>query len=167
MQGYAAKGLPICQRGDQQLLNPRTVIGGEQSRGEVMRRSERIAVDQAARLKPNDWSSLEVRIVDLSPDGFRAHCEATILCGSTVRIELPGLGETEAQVSWRRRGEIGARFIEPIDLARCGVGGVSEETVLARLLVQRADARSGGRFAQEQRLRKQILGALPMRRIDP
>ncbi|HYJ30226.1 MAG TPA: PilZ domain-containing protein [Allosphingosinicella sp.] len=131
-----------------------------------MRRSERMPVDERARLRPNDWSSLEVRIVDLSESGFRAECEATILCGSAIRIELPGIGETEAQVTWRRRGEIGACFTVPIDLARCAVSKAESPCVLARLLVQRADARGAGRFSQEQELRKRILAALPMHKGD-
>jgi len=131
-----------------------------------MRRSERIAVDETARLRPNSWSSVEVRIVDLSESGFRAECEARMMCGSAVWVELPGLGEVEAQVTWRRRGEIGARFIVPVDLARCDVAPVPSEAVLARLLVQRADARSTGRYTLEQRLREQILATLPMKRVD-
>lgn len=123
-------------------------------------------VDEAARLRPNDWSSLEVRLVDLSEHGFRARCDAHLLCGSVVRIDLPGIGETEAQVSWRRGGEIGARFIEPIELGRCTAARVPGEQVLARLLVQRADARSAGRYSHEQALRRRILAALPMRRVD-
>ena len=131
-----------------------------------MRRSERISVDETARLRPNSWSSLEVRVVDLSESGFRAECEATILCGSPIWLDLPGLGEVEAQVTWRRRGEIGARFVVPIELARCAVEPVSHEAMLARLLVQRADARSAGCFAQEQQLRERIRDALPMRKLD-
>lgn len=131
-----------------------------------VRRSERINVDETARLRPNSWSSLEVRIVDLSDSGFRAECDATILCGSPIWVDLPGLGEIEAQVTWRRRGEIGAKFTVPIDLARCEVIPVSCETVLARLLVQRADARGSGRFRTEQELRRQILATLPMRRLE-
>jgi hypothetical protein len=124
-------------------------------------------VDETTRLRPNGWSSLEVKLVDLSDTGFRAECEATILCGSAIRIALPGLGEIEAQVTWRRRGEIGAKFIVPIDLSRCTAAKLDDETVLARLLVERAEARSTGRFTHEQKLRRQILGALPMRRVEP
>ena len=131
-----------------------------------MRRSERVPVDEKARLRPNGWSSIEVRLVDLSEDGFRAECEATILRGSPIRIDLPGLGETEAQVTWRRRGEIGARFIVPIDLSRAGIAAASGPAVLARLLVQRADALSSGLFAQEQELRRRILTALPMHKVE-
>lgn len=130
-----------------------------------MRRSERIEVDETTRLRPNEWSSLEVRLVDLSAEGFRAECEATILCGSPIRIELPGIGEVEAQVSWRRKGEIGASFREPIDLELCGIARVSSELVLARLLVQRAEALSNGRFGHEQELRQRIRSTLPMRRL--
>ncbi|HEX8366114.1 MAG TPA: PilZ domain-containing protein [Allosphingosinicella sp.] len=132
-----------------------------------MRRSERMPVDEKTRLRPNEWSSLEVRLVDLSETGFRAECEATILCGSPVRIDLPGLGEIDAQVTWRRSGEIGAKFIVPIDLGRCTAAKLDDETVLARLLVERAEARSTGRFTHEQKLRRQILAALPMRRVEP
>jgi hypothetical protein len=123
-------------------------------------------VDETARLRPNDWSSLEVRIIDLSEDGFRAECEARLLCGSAVRLDLPGLGETEAQVTWRRRGEIGARFTVPIDLDRCAVAKPSRAAVLSRLLIQRADALSSGRFVQEQELRRRILTALPMQKVE-
>jgi hypothetical protein len=131
-----------------------------------MRRSERVPVDETTRLRPNEWSSLEVRIVDLSEDGFRAECEATILCGSPIRIDLPGLGETAAQVTWRRRGEIGARFTVPIDLSRCTIAKASSAAVLARLLVQRAGALTSGFYREEQELRKRILDALPMQKIE-
>ena len=132
-----------------------------------MRRSERMAVDEKARLRPNDWSSLEVRLVDLSESGFRARCDAMLMVGSAVRVDLPGIGEVEAQLSWRRGGEIGAMFVTPIDTDRCTVKPVGNEATLARLLIQRAGARSAGRFGQEQQLRAQILSALPVRRLDP
>lgn len=131
-----------------------------------MRRSERIAVDQSARLHPNGWSSLEVQVLDFSESGFRAHCEATILNGSRVTVEIPGIGPVDAQVSWRRRGEIGAKFIVPIDLARCAWSPVAREKVLARLLVQRAEARRAGLYGEEQELRRRILKSLPIRGGD-
>jgi hypothetical protein len=37
--------------------------------------------------------------------------------------------------------------------------------VLARLLVQRAEALSGGRFDQERALRERIRSTLPMRKV--
>ena len=130
-----------------------------------MRRSERLPIDEKTRLRPNHWSSLEVRVVDISETGFRADCEARILCGTAVWIDLPGIGEVEAQVSWRRHGQIGGRFIVPIDLSRCTAARPSEEAVLARLLVDRAAARTSGRFAEEIELRHKISRALPLRRL--
>jgi hypothetical protein len=130
-----------------------------------LRRSERIEVDETTRLRPNDWSSLEVRLVDISAEGFRVQCDAAVLRGSLVRVALPGLGEVEAQVSWRRRGEFGARFMVPIDVAAAGIDPVPSERILARLLVQRAEALAGGRFRSEQELRERIRSALPMRRL--
>jgi hypothetical protein len=132
-----------------------------------VRRNERMAVEGTARLRPNSWSSLEVRLIDLSAEGFRIQCEVMILAGSAIWIDLPGVGEVEAQVSWRRRGELGARFILPIDLSSCAIPAISDEAVLARLLVQRADARRTGQFRHELQLREKIAETLPMRRIDP
>jgi hypothetical protein len=128
-----------------------------------MRRSERIALDETARLHPNDWSSIEVRVLDVSAEGFRAECEARVIVGCAVTVEVPGIGPVEGRVSWRRAGEMGARFLAPIDLERCGWRPAPRERVLARLLVQRAAARRRGAFAEEQKLRQQILSTLPIR----
>lgn len=128
-----------------------------------MRQSERIAVDQPARLHPNQWSSLEVRVLDCSEKGFRAACDAAVPRGSVVRLEVPAIGTVDAQVEWRRGGQFGARFLAPIDLGRSGFQPMPKEKVLARLLVQRAAARASGLFSQEAALRKEILASLPVR----
>ena len=124
------------------------------------RRAERLAVDEATRLKPNDWSSTEVRMVDLSPLGFRASCEARILPGSCVSLDIPGIGEVLAQVEWRRENEFGARFITPIVLAACRWRFAQRRGALARLLVERAAARRAGRRDAERQLRRRILNSL-------
>lgn len=129
-----------------------------------MRKSDRIAVDEAARLHPNEWCSLEVQVIDISEFGFRARCEAMILVGSGVTLEVPGVGPVEAQVSWRREGEIGAKFIDPVKLQGTGWTPIGGDANLTRLLVQRAAARQAGLFAQEQALRARIRSALPVRR---
>ena len=50
-----------------------------------MRRSERIAVDAPARLQPNEWSAVEVRLLDCSLDGWQVDPDrhVTACCGST------------------------------------------------------------------------------------
>jgi hypothetical protein len=133
-----------------------------------MRREERIAVDAAARLHPNEWSSLEVRLLDLSPNGFRAQCDARVPAGSCVALELPNKGRVIAYVSWRRGDRFGAQFAEPIKVEAAGWGKLPQERSLARMLVERSQAYAEGEIGQELELRRRILNSLPMRRgVEP
>ena len=127
------------------------------------RRAERLALDQPTRLRPNSWSSCEARLRDLSGLGFRARCDVRLQRGGCVWLDLPGIGEVEAQVEWQRGDEFGARFLNPIDLSACGTAPGTPDLPLARLLVDRAGAREAGRKAVETELRRKILAALPMR----
>jgi hypothetical protein len=132
--------------------------------GDLARRAERLALDESTRLKPNSWSSVEVRVIDLSPLGFRAHCEAKVQPGAPVTLEIPGLGPVEAQVEWQRGSEFGARFFMAIDLDCCAWSLSDKPHPLAQLLVQRAQARASGRSHAEAQIRQRILEALPMRK---
>ncbi|MBV8685403.1 MAG: hypothetical protein JOZ90_01950 [Alphaproteobacteria bacterium] len=126
------------------------------------RRAERLALDEAARLRPNSWSSVEIRMIDLSEFGFRAACEARVRPGGSVSLEIPGLGPVEAQVEWQREGEFGARFFQSINLDACEWSVGEGQQALAQLLVQRAAAKRAGRSAVDRQLRTRILAALPM-----
>jgi hypothetical protein len=130
-----------------------------------MRKAKRTFVDEPARLHPNEWSSLEVRLLDCSEDGFRAECEARVRPGHLVTLEVPGIGPARAQVSWCHDRVFGARFVEPIPFEQSELKSAPAETVLARLLVQRAAAHRGNLRDHEEKLRRDILGALPMRRV--
>lgn len=130
--------------------------------GEVGRQAERVAVDGAARLRPNSWSSVEATMLDLSALGFRAQCEARLQPGAGISLDIPGIGSVDAQVEWHRDGEFGARFVEPIDLTRCGWTLKERHNALAHLLVARAEAQMAGREGAEAQIRRQILNALPM-----
>ena len=127
------------------------------------RRAQRVNLDEAARLRPNDWSSLEVRMIDISESGFRASCEARLQRGGLVTLEVQGIGSVEAQVEWQRGEAFGARFILPIDIAKCSWTPSERESVLAQLLIDRAAARRAGRVNAERRLRQRILNTLPMK----
>lgn len=131
--------------------------------GDTTRRSERLSVDQAVRLRPNSWSSVEAQMLDLSELGFRASCEARVKVGSGVSLEIPGIGSVDAQVEWSKGDEFGARFVTPIDISECGWTLRQRQEALAQLLVQRARVRRAGRGAAEAQLRREILSALPMR----
>ena len=130
--------------------------------GDKARQSERMRVDAAARLKPNDWSSVEIGMLDLSENGFRARCEARVQPGGAVSLEIPGLGPVEAQVEWQRGQQFGARFFAPIDLSTCSWTLRERHHILAELLVERAQARQAGRRMAEGQLRQKILEGLPI-----
>ncbi|MEA2999919.1 MAG: hypothetical protein QOK17_1752 [Sphingomonadales bacterium] len=129
-----------------------------------VRRAERRPLDQSARLRPNSWSSLEIRMVDLSELGFRAACDARLQRGGCVSLEIPGYGSVDAQVEWQRGDQFGARFLSPIALDRCEWTVGDRQRALARLLVERAGAAKAGRARADDHLRRQILGALPIRK---
>ncbi len=130
-----------------------------------MRREKRLALDEPARLHPNEWSSLEVRVLDLSSNGFRAECEARVTVGSCVTLELPGIGSELAYVTWRRGDKFGAKFRQPVSIEQCGWSRLTDHAVLARMLVERAAARAVGQYGAEFELRRKILDGLPMVRV--
>jgi hypothetical protein len=136
------------------------------STGDLGRRAERVALDESTRLKPNSWSSLEIHMLDLSPLGFRASCDARLQPGSGVSLDIPGIGAVEAQVEWQRGNEFGAHFYTGIDLGRCDWTLGERPHPLAQLLVQRAQARAVGRSSAESQIRRRILEALPMHKGD-
>jgi len=128
------------------------------------RRSERLQLDAETRLRPNSWSSLQIRMLDLSASGFRAECEARVQPGGSVSLDIPGIGAVEAQVEWQRGDQFGARFFAPIEIKSCQWSLRQRHSALARLLVERAAAKRAGRRGAEGHLRREILSALPMRK---
>ena len=84
------------------------------------RRHPRYPLFERARLRPNDWSTVQVEIRDISSHGFRAGCEANLKIGGYITLEVNGIGQVEAKVMWRRNDEVGAEFARPISLQYCG-----------------------------------------------
>jgi hypothetical protein len=132
--------------------------------GDTVRRAERRTLDEAARLRPNSWSAMEVRMTDISECGFRAGCEARLPVGGCVSLDVPGIGTVDAQVEWQRGDEFGARFLAPLPLDRCRWTLGDGDAPLASLLFQRAAAHKVGRDRADAALRRRILDALPMRK---
>jgi hypothetical protein len=125
---------------------------------------KRLALDEGVRLAPNDWSSIEVRLLECSESSFRATCDVTLRLHAPVTLEVPGIGPRRAYVAWRRNGEFVAKFEDPIDLDRTKFMSLKQEVVLARLLSERARAHAAGREDEERALRAQIRTGLPVRR---
>jgi hypothetical protein len=130
------------------------------------RRQKRLVLSEPARLAPNDWSSVEIRLLECTATSLRAACDLHLRVDARVSIELPVIGWVRAFVTWRRPGEFAAAFAEPIDLSRLRGLSLNGEAVLARLLGERAAARVAGRHAEERALRGEILHGLPLRSLD-
>jgi hypothetical protein len=94
-------------------------MGRPAKHAEERRTVSRAEVNEPARLRPNDWSVLTVHIVDFSPQGFRASCDATLKPHSYVSLEIGGIGSVPARVVWSDQGQFGAKFIHPINPAHC------------------------------------------------
>ena len=137
----------------------------DEERARGVRREKRTEIDETARLHPNSWSSLEVRVLDVSANGFRAECEARVMPGSPVTLEVPGVGPAHAHVTWRRGNRFGAKFDRPLDMVRCGWAPICDQVVLFRMLIERAKARETGEFGDELELTRKILDGLPVRPV--
>ena len=125
---------------------------------------KRLALDEAARLAPNNWSNVEICLLECGETSFRATCDVVLKLYSLVTLEVPGIGPARAYVVWRRGGEFVATFEEPIDLDQAKFMSVRQEAVLARLLGERARAQRAGRDEDERSLRERIRSGLPVRR---
>ena len=129
------------------------------------RLENRLALDEPARLAPNDWSNVEIRMLECTATGFRASCDLNIKRCSIVTLEVPGIGLVRAYVTWRRGDQFAATFFEPVDLSKVRFMPLNGEIMLARLLRERAKAHAAGRSEEERDLRGRIRQILPMKPV--
>jgi len=85
----------------------------------VARRLERRPVSSTTSLRSDHWYTVEVKVRDVSQAGFMAECAQPIQIGSTVSLDVPGIGPVHAQVRWQIGGRMGGLFLDPISLTRC------------------------------------------------
>ena len=78
------------------------------------RRSQRVAVDMSAGLRQRGASGVSVRVLDLSPHGFRAGTHLELAIGTDVWLRLPGLEPYHAIVAWQEGHYIGCAFERPL-----------------------------------------------------
>jgi len=84
------------------------------------RAHNRLCVRAAAILAPNDWSRVEIEILDVSERGFAAECEAALKPCKYVNLQVPGFGNMDARIIWAKNGRVGAQFLQKVDLRYCG-----------------------------------------------
>ena len=94
---------------------PSPVRAGDSSFHE--RRTERLPLDESSELRHR--FAVEVKVRDLSTRGFMAECEELVEIGSTVSLDVPGIGPVQAQVRWQIGSRMGGMFLDPISLEQC------------------------------------------------
>ncbi|CAA9547518.1 MAG: hypothetical protein AVDCRST_MAG23-2682 [uncultured Sphingosinicella sp.] len=93
----------------------------------VARQRERTPVSSKTSLRSDEWYDVEVRVRDVSQSGFMAECAQPIRIGSTVSLDVPGIGPVHAQVRWQVGGRMGGLFLDPISLTQCEWTAVRSE----------------------------------------
>lgn len=93
----------------------------------VERQSERTPVAATTSMRSERWYSIEVTVRDVSPVGFMAECPHPIAIGSSVWLDVPGIGPIQAQVRWQLAGRMGGLFLDPISLTKCKWTAVKAE----------------------------------------
>ena len=78
------------------------------------RKSPRVNVDMSAGLRQRGASGISVRVLDLSPEGFRAATHLELAIGTDVWLRLPGLEPYHATVAWQEGHFIGCAFERPL-----------------------------------------------------
>lgn len=78
------------------------------------RRSERLTVDMGAALRQRGASGVSVRVLDLSPHGFRVATHLELPEGTDVWLRLPGLEPYHARVAWSQGHFVGCAFERPL-----------------------------------------------------
>lgn len=81
------------------------------------RQAMRDDVHYRARAFGPDARLLTLLIVNISPHGLMARCDAPFETGDRLRVVLPGAGSVVAEVRWWLGGRLGCQFDPAIDLA--------------------------------------------------
>lgn len=78
---------------------------------------DRDEVHYRARAFGPDARQLTFLVVNISPHGLMARCDACFEVGDRLRVQLPKVGVVIAEVRWVLGGRIGCQFERAIDLA--------------------------------------------------
>jgi PilZ domain len=63
-----------------------------------------------ARATGPDGRGIHLTIVNISPHGLMARCDATLAAGERLRVILPSAGIVVAEIRWSLGGRIGCRL---------------------------------------------------------
>ncbi|MEH3099752.1 PilZ domain-containing protein [Sphingomonas adhaesiva] len=66
------------------------------------------------KLRLDDGSAYPATIVNVSPHGLMARCDAVVAVGDLVAVTLPVVGDFSAEVRWTLGGRIGCRLTREV-----------------------------------------------------
>ena len=86
----------------------------DDDRSLVVRASSRtqVGIMCDAKIAASEWRN--VRLLNLSPEGFHVWWPCPAEIDSKVWIRLPGLQALKAQVRWSEAGSVGCKFLQPL-----------------------------------------------------
>jgi hypothetical protein len=61
--------------------------------------------------------SVTSRVLDLSRGGMRTTLPVVLKRGHPVKVVMKGVGEVRGKIVWNRKGEVGIKFDQKIDMA--------------------------------------------------
>lgn len=62
------------------------------------------------KLRLDDGTFYPATIVNVSPNGFMARCDAVVAIGDMVAVTLPVVGDFTGEVRWTLGGRVGCRL---------------------------------------------------------
>lgn len=74
----------------------------------------RAPVDLEAHVREMGTTGTEVRVLNISAEGFMAESDAEYEVGARIWLILPGRERASAVVRWTAAGKLGAQFAEPL-----------------------------------------------------
>jgi hypothetical protein len=119
---------------------------------EDARAAERRPAMAPSTLRARGLTATDVTVVDLSQTGARIRSEAALSVGDEISIGLAGVGARRAYVAWRREGDYGCAFADPLEAQEVARAFSSASVVRLGSPTQVAQAAQAGHNAELQSL---------------
>jgi hypothetical protein len=86
--------------------------------GHKERAVDRLAVDAQAQLRRADGHLVDIRLKNVSQEGFRCDCLEPLEIGSDATLVLPDTGEFPVRIVWQLGLGAGAQFVPALSWRR-------------------------------------------------
>jgi diguanylate cyclase (GGDEF)-like protein len=79
-----------------------------------------------------DGETMEVKLRNISSMGAQVECGASAAPGTTLAIDIVGVGPVSGTVRWAQEGKFGVQFAEPFDLSRLAPKKAKSDVTMLR-----------------------------------